>query len=71
MIVRRAPCQYTYSRNQCGFTQKNSHYKKNVLNTNFLYRPARCVTHNLESHKALSTRSFKIAELSNVRNLFY
>ena len=71
MIVRRAPCRYTYSRNQCGFTQKNSHYKKNVLNTNFLYRPASCIINNLDSHRAISIRRFRPELLSNVRNIFY
>ena len=71
MILRRDPCRYTYSQNNCGFLKKNSHYKRNVLNTNFLYLPAKCVIYNIDSHTGLTIRRFKNEQLINVRNIFY
>lgn len=71
MILRHVPCHYTYSRNKCGFIQKNLHYKKNVLNTTFFYRPAQCITHYNIFRKSLPLKKFKHQQLSNVRNIFY
>ena len=63
-MIRLNLYQYTNSNNKCGFAQKNAHYKKSVLNNNYLYKPAECITHHTRLRKSLPLKTFKKRELT-------